>query len=62
MCSPPVSTQADDDCRVILSLDPILWENGIGSDMMKLIAAPIVGGMITSMIHVLILVRCSSRS
>ncbi len=33
-----------------------LWESGIGSDVMKPIAAPIVGGMITSTIHVLILV------
>ena len=40
---------------VILSLAPILWETGIGSDVMKPIAAPIVGGMITSTIHVLIL-------
>ncbi len=38
------------------SLAPILWESGIGSDVMKPIAAPIVGGMITSTIHVLILV------
>jgi len=41
---------------VILSLVPILWESGIGSDVMKPIAAPIVGGMITSTIHILILV------
>lgn len=41
---------------VIASLGPILWESGIGSDLMKPIAAPIVGGMITSTIHVLILV------
>ena len=41
---------------VILSLAPILWETGIGSDVMKPIAAPIVGGMITSTIHVLVLV------
>jgi Cu(I)/Ag(I) efflux system membrane protein CusA/SilA len=41
---------------VILSLAPILWDTGIGSDVMKPIAAPIVGGMITSTIHVLILV------
>ncbi len=41
---------------VILSLAPILWESGIGSDVMKPIAAPIVGGMVTSTIHVLILV------
>ena len=41
---------------VLASLIPILWESGIGSDVMKPIAAPIVGGMITSTVHVLILV------
>ena len=41
---------------VLASLLPILWGTGIGSDVMKPIAAPIVGGMITSTIHVLILV------
>jgi Cu(I)/Ag(I) efflux system membrane protein CusA/SilA len=41
---------------VLASLIPILWESGIGSDVMKPIAAPIVGGLITSTIHVLILV------
>jgi Cu(I)/Ag(I) efflux system membrane protein CusA/SilA len=43
-------------CAVLASLIPILFERGIGSDVMKPIAAPIVGGMITSTIHVLILV------
>jgi Cu(I)/Ag(I) efflux system membrane protein CusA/SilA len=43
-------------CAVLASLVPILWKSGIGSDVMKPIAAPIVGGMITSTIHVLILV------
>ncbi len=41
---------------VLASLVPILWATGIGSDVMKPIAAPIVGGMITSTINVLILV------
>src|SRR5260370_108297 len=41
---------------VLASLIPILWETGIGSDGMKPIAAPIVGGMITSTIPVLIVV------
>jgi copper/silver efflux system protein len=41
---------------VLASLAPLLWASGIGSDVMKPIAAPIVGGMITSTIHVLILV------
>jgi copper/silver efflux system protein len=41
---------------VLASLVPILWETGVGSDVMKPIAAPIVGGMVTSTINVLILV------
>lgn len=44
------------EIAVLASLAPILWESGIGSDVMKPIAAPIVGGMITSTMHVLILV------
>ena len=43
-------------CAVLASLVPILWETGVGSDVMKPIATPIVGGMVTSTIHVLILV------
>jgi Cu(I)/Ag(I) efflux system membrane protein CusA/SilA len=43
-------------CAVLASFVPILWKLGIGSDVMKPIAAPIMGGMITSTIHVLILV------
>jgi len=41
---------------VLASLIPILSKSGVGSDVMEPIAAPIVGGMITSTIHVLILV------
>ncbi len=41
---------------VICSLAPILWETGTGSDVMKPIAAPVVGGMVTSTIGVLLLV------
>jgi Cu(I)/Ag(I) efflux system membrane protein CusA/SilA len=40
---------------VIASLVPLMWSQGVGSDVMKPIAAPIVGGMITSAIHVLII-------
>jgi Cu(I)/Ag(I) efflux system membrane protein CusA/SilA len=39
----------------IMGLLPILWSSGVGSDVLKPIAAPIVGGMITSAIHVLII-------
>jgi Cu(I)/Ag(I) efflux system membrane protein CusA/SilA len=40
----------------LASLVPIMWSTGVGADVMKPIAAPILGGMITSTIHVLILV------
>jgi Cu(I)/Ag(I) efflux system membrane protein CusA/SilA len=43
-------------CAVLAGLIPLLLESGVGSDVMKPIAAPIVGGMVTSTIHVLILV------
>src|SRR6185437_4221308 len=41
---------------VIGSLGPILWETGISSDVMKPIAAPIVGGMVSSTLAVMVLV------
>lgn len=40
---------------VMASLIPIMWSTGVGSDIMKPIAAPIIGGMVTSTIHVLII-------
>jgi Cu(I)/Ag(I) efflux system membrane protein CusA/SilA len=40
---------------VTAALVPILWSTGVGSDIMKPIAAPIIGGMVTSTIHVLII-------
>ena len=32
-----------------------MWSTGVGSDMMKPIAAPTIGGMVTSTIHVLVM-------
>jgi hypothetical protein len=32
-------------CVVLATLIPIFWANGIGSDVMKPIAAPLVGGI-----------------
>ena len=40
---------------VMAALVPIIWSTGVGSDVMKPIAAPIIGGMVTSTIHVLII-------
>lgn len=38
----------------MMGLIPILWSTGVGADVMKPIAAPMVGGLITSAIHVLV--------
>jgi Cu(I)/Ag(I) efflux system membrane protein CusA/SilA len=40
---------------VMAALVPILWSTGVGSDISKPIAAPMIGGMITSTMHVLII-------
>jgi Cu(I)/Ag(I) efflux system membrane protein CusA/SilA len=37
----------------VISLLPVMWATGVGADVMKPIAAPIVGGMLTSTVHVL---------
>ncbi|NVN92814.1 MAG: efflux RND transporter permease subunit, partial [Desulfuromonadales bacterium] len=39
----------------LLGLLPIMWSSGSGADVMKPIAAPMIGGMISSAIHVLIM-------
>jgi Cu(I)/Ag(I) efflux system membrane protein CusA/SilA len=37
-------------CAILLGLLPILWSHGAGADVMKRIAAPMVGGVLTSFI------------
>lgn len=37
-----------------VGLLPLLWASGTGSDVMKPIAVPLIGGMVTSTIHVLL--------
>jgi Cu(I)/Ag(I) efflux system membrane protein CusA/SilA len=39
----------------LAALVPIMWSTGIGSDVMKPMAVPIIGGMVTSTVHVLII-------
>jgi Cu(I)/Ag(I) efflux system membrane protein CusA/SilA len=41
---------------IIAGLTPILWSTGAGADVMKRIAAPMVGGMITSTILTLVVI------
>ncbi|GJQ20631.1 MAG: cation efflux system protein [Bacteroidia bacterium] len=38
----------------MIGLLPIMWSTGVGADVMKPLAAPMIGGLITSTIHVLI--------
>jgi Cu(I)/Ag(I) efflux system membrane protein CusA/SilA len=38
----------------MIGLVPILFSTGVGSDVMKPIAAPMIGGMLTSAVHVLV--------
>jgi Cu(I)/Ag(I) efflux system membrane protein CusA/SilA len=35
-------------CVIIAGLVPIMWSHGAGADVMKRIAAPMVGGVVTS--------------
>jgi Cu(I)/Ag(I) efflux system membrane protein CusA/SilA len=39
----------------LIGLVPIMWSSGVGADVMKPIATPIIGGLLTSTIHVLII-------
>jgi Cu(I)/Ag(I) efflux system membrane protein CusA/SilA len=39
----------------LIGLIPIMWSSGVGADVMKPIAAPIIGGLLTSTVHVLII-------
>lgn len=38
----------------LIGLVPVMWATGTGSDVMKPLTAPMIGGLITSAIHVLI--------
>lgn len=41
-------------CVALFGLVPILWSNGVGSDVMVPIVLPMIGGIFTSSIHVLL--------
>ena len=38
----------------LFAIIPILWSSGVGSDVMKPIVLPMVGGVITSATHILL--------
>ena len=43
----------------VLSLLPVMLSHGAGMELMRPIATPTVGGMVTSTIYVLFLIPCS---
>jgi Cu(I)/Ag(I) efflux system membrane protein CusA/SilA len=38
----------------MIALIPIMWSGGVGADIMKPLVAPMIGGLVTSTIHVLV--------
>lgn len=38
----------------LIGLVPILWSTGVGADVMRPLATPLIGGLVTSTLHVLI--------
>ncbi|MBX7152067.1 CusA/CzcA family heavy metal efflux RND transporter [bacterium] len=41
-------------CTSLIGLVPVMWATGTGSDVMKPLTAPMIGGLITSAVHVLV--------
>jgi Cu(I)/Ag(I) efflux system membrane protein CusA/SilA len=41
---------------MIMGLLPLMWSHGTGADLMKRVAAPMVGGLVTSTILTLIII------
>ncbi len=41
-------------CVMLIGLIPVLWSSGVGSDVMIPIVLPMIGGVLTSSIHVLL--------
>jgi Cu(I)/Ag(I) efflux system membrane protein CusA/SilA len=39
---------------VVASLIPIMWSTSAGAEVMKPLATPVLGGMVSSLLHVLI--------
>ena len=38
----------------MMGLIPVMWATGAGADMMKPLTAPMIGGLLTSAVHVLV--------
>ena len=51
---PACAPQSHDRGVIIAGLLPIMWSNGSGADVMKRIATPMIGGVVTSVIMELV--------
>ncbi len=47
---------------MFMGLVPIMWSTGAGADVMKRIAAPMIGGIFTSFVLELVVYPASTRS
>lgn len=43
-------------CTTIIALLPIMWSHGTGADTMKRIAAPMIGGLVSSSVLILVII------
>ena len=41
-------------CVALFGLVPVLWSTGVGSDVMRPIVLPMIGGVLTSSTHILL--------
>ena len=39
---------------IVCSLMPLMWSNRQGAEVMKSLATPVIGGMVSSLLHILI--------
>jgi Cu(I)/Ag(I) efflux system membrane protein CusA/SilA len=39
---------------IVANLLPIMWSTRTGSEVMKPLAAPVIGGMLSSLLHILV--------
>ena len=48
------AAEGDDGLTVVAGLLPIMWSTRVGAEVMKPLATPVLGGMVSSLLHVLI--------
>lgn len=51
-----IQPKVNNALAIILGLLPIMWSQGTGADVMKRIAAPMIGGMVTATVLTLLVI------